>query len=66
MLVSLIPTLWNIGILHYKQAKLRKDMQLSVSVPKQDIRLYIYMAAGINRWVVFAFASENTKSCLSK
>ena len=22
----LIPTLWNMGILHYKQAKLRKDM----------------------------------------
>ena len=27
---SLIPTLWNIGILHYKQAKLHKDMQHSV------------------------------------
>ena len=27
---SLIPILWNIGILHYKQAKLRKDMQQSV------------------------------------
>ena len=27
---SLIPTLWNIGILHFKQAKLRKDMQHSV------------------------------------
>ena len=27
---SLIPTLWNIGLLHYKQAKLRKDMQQSV------------------------------------
>ena len=27
---SLTPTLWNIGILHYKQAKLRKDMQQSV------------------------------------
>ena len=25
-----IPTLWIIGILHYKQAKLRKDMQHSV------------------------------------
>ena len=24
---SFIPTLWNIGILHHKQAKLRKDMQ---------------------------------------
>ena len=29
-LPSLISTLWNIGILHYKQAKLRKDMQHSV------------------------------------
>ena len=27
---SLIPTLWNMGILHYKQAKLCKDMQRSV------------------------------------
>ena len=27
---SLIPAHWNIGILHYKQAKLRKDMQHSV------------------------------------
>ena len=27
---SLIPTLWNIGILLHKQAKLRKDMQHSV------------------------------------
>ena len=27
---SLIPTLWNIGILHQKQAKLRKYMQHSV------------------------------------
>ena len=26
----LIPALWNIGILLYKQAKLRKDMQHSV------------------------------------
>ena len=28
---SLIPTLWDIGILYYKKAKLRKDMQHSVS-----------------------------------
>ena len=28
---SLIPTLWNIGILHYKQAKLPKNLQHSVS-----------------------------------
>ena len=28
---SLIPTLWTIGILHYKQAKLHKDMQHSVT-----------------------------------
>ena len=27
---SLIPAHWNIGILHYKQAKLRKYMQHSV------------------------------------
>ena len=27
---SLIPTLWNIGILHYKQAKLPKHLQHSV------------------------------------
>ena len=27
---SLIPLQWNIDILHYKQAKLRKDMQHSV------------------------------------
>ena len=27
---SLIPTLWNIGILYYKSAKLRKDIQHSV------------------------------------
>ena len=27
---SLIPTLWNIGILQYKQAKLRKHLQHSV------------------------------------
>ena len=27
---SLIPTLWNIGILHHKETKLRKDMQHSV------------------------------------
>ena len=27
---SLIPTLWKIGILHHKQAKLPKDMQHSV------------------------------------
>ena len=25
------PAHWNIGILHYKQAKLRKDMQHSVT-----------------------------------
>ena len=31
-LPSLIPTLWNICILHYKQAKLPKDMQHSVHV----------------------------------
>ena len=29
---SFIPTLWNIGILHHKQAKLRKDMQVQHSV----------------------------------
>jgi hypothetical protein len=29
---SLIPTLWNIGILHYKQAKMCKDMQHSVHI----------------------------------
>ena len=28
---SLIPAHWNIGILYYKQTKLRKDMQHSVS-----------------------------------
>ena len=27
---SLIPTLWNIGILHHKKAKLRKHMRQSV------------------------------------
>jgi hypothetical protein len=27
---SLIPTLWNIGILQYKQAKMRKHLQHSV------------------------------------
>ena len=31
---SLIPAHWNIGILHYKQVKLRKDMQHSV--PQSD------------------------------
>ena len=29
---SLIPTLWNIGILYHKQAKLPKHLQLSVSM----------------------------------
>ena len=29
----LIPALWNIDILHYKQAKLHKDIQHSVCVP---------------------------------
>ena len=29
---SLNPTLWNIGILHYKQAKLHKHLQQSVNV----------------------------------
>ena len=34
----LIPTLWNIGILHYKQAKLRKDMQHSVRADSRYVR----------------------------
>ena len=30
----LIPTLWDIGILHHKQAKLHKDMQHSLCINK--------------------------------
>ena len=31
---SFIPTIWNIGILHHKQAKLYKDMQQSADSTK--------------------------------
>ena len=35
------PTLWNIGILHYKQAKLRKHLQHSV-FKLHDATLFIF------------------------
>ena len=41
---SLIPTLWNIGILHYKQAKLPKHLQHSVYV----FLLFIWYACYCN------------------
>ena len=37
---SLHPTLWNIGILHYKQAKLRKHLQHSVLSENIQMRRY--------------------------
>ena len=37
---SLNPTLWNIGILHYKQAKLPKQLQHSVPESKDPKVIY--------------------------
>ena len=51
---SLIPAHWNIGILHYKQAKLRKDMQHSVC--KLFIRLKVsnfFLADTSTSWYLY-------------
>ena len=43
---SLIPAHRNIGILHYKQAKLHKDMQHSVCI------LFIWLKVSIFFWLM--------------
>ena len=50
---SLIPAHWNIGILHYKQAKRRKDMQHSVRIDSTYVRIrnvYVDIHNSNNSW----------------
>ena len=55
---SLIPTLWNIGILQYKQAKMCKDLQLSV--PEiLDMRLACWALNSQNVLVYLLLACHN-------
>ena len=62
MAPSLIPTLWNIGILHYKQAKLPKHLQHSVSnVASRALRKQPIGKFGSNQMSILNLYSTQVK-----